>query len=77
MNFRFIDNGQLWPSHTILPTTPLSFSGYPTQILSHHFRDELLKARLMCPAKPLMRLACIPHKDLHLGGAEVAGIDLD
>jgi hypothetical protein len=47
------------------------------QVRLHHFLDQRVKARLVAPAQRAARLARIAQQGRHLGGTEVARVDLD
>src|SRR5258706_6016202 len=51
--------------------------GYHAHIFLDHWPHEFLEFHFRSPAQPLMGLAGVAQERLDLGGAEVAGVDLD
>src|SRR5215470_5034276 len=64
-------------SALIMPIDAFAFQSHLLAVAVDHLVDEIRKARLVAPAKLLVRLAGVAEQHLDLGRAEIARIDFN
>src|SRR3984893_1500636 len=66
-----------WRRTSVMPIDALLLQPHLLAVAVDHRLDEVLKARLVTPAKLLVRLAGIAEQKIDLGRAEIARINFD